>query len=75
MGIKANVEILCSGVTTRFTGADEAIESLQRRNEPFNESELVKLQAYFKEKLAKSPVFTFEGKSKWALIWWRTADQ
>ena len=75
MGIKANVEILCSRVTTRFTGADEAIESLQRRNDPFNASELVKLKAYFKEKFAGSPDFTFEGKSKWALIWWKMADQ
>jgi predicted TPR repeat methyltransferase len=75
MGIRANVEILCSRVTTRFTAVDEAIESLQRRNDPFNESELVKLRAYFKEKFAVSQVFVFEGKSKWALIWWRKADQ
>jgi ubiquinone/menaquinone biosynthesis C-methylase UbiE len=75
MGIQANIEILCSRVTTRFTSVDEAIESLQRRNDPFNEPELVKLKAYFRTKFEESQVFTFEGKSKWALIWWKKADQ
>jgi 2-polyprenyl-3-methyl-5-hydroxy-6-metoxy-1,4-benzoquinol methylase len=75
MGIRANVEILCSTVTTRYVSTDEAIESLQQRSDPFNEGELVKLREYFTQKFAESPVFTFEGKSKWALIWWRTEDQ
>jgi hypothetical protein len=75
LGIQANIEILCSRVTTRYSGVDEAIESLQRRNDPFNEFELVKLKAYFNQHLAESSIFTFEGKSKWALIWWRKADQ
>lgn len=78
MGIQANVEILCSRVVSRFNRVDEAVEVLQRRNDPFDEPELIRLREYLEKQfsvLKGTSVFTFEGKSKWALIWWRKADQ
>ena len=78
MGIQANVEILCSKVTVRFVNVEEALEVLQRRNDPFNDAEIAKLKEFLEMKFAGlkgSSVFTHEGKSKWALIWWRKDDQ
>jgi SAM-dependent methyltransferase len=78
MGILANAEILRSRVNVRFPGVEAAIEDLQWRTEPFTDDEIIKLKAFLKIKFAEQkdfPVFTFEGYSKWALIWWRKEDQ
>jgi predicted TPR repeat methyltransferase len=73
MGIEANVEILYSKIKVQFSSMDEAIDQLQWRTDPFNPQELAKLREYLGEKFAgKKPgeVFTHEGYSKWALVWW-----
>lgn len=74
MGIEANVEILNSKVKVQFSGIDEAVDQLQWRTDPFTPPELVKLKAFLASQFAAQkgqPVFTHEGYSKWALIWWR----
>jgi len=78
MGIQANVEILNSKVKVQFSSIDDAVDQLQWRTEPFSPSELAKLKEFLQEQFARqkdSPVFTHEGYSKWALIWWRVAEQ
>jgi SAM-dependent methyltransferase len=78
MGILANVEILCSRVNVQFPSIEAAIEDLQWRTEPFSPQELIKLKAFLKKKIAEnknSPLIAHEGNSKWALIWWKKADQ
>ncbi len=73
-GIPANVEILFSRVRVQFSGIQEAIDDLQWRTDPFTPEEMLKLRAYLEEKFAgpkEKPVFTHEGKSQWALIWWK----
>jgi SAM-dependent methyltransferase len=74
MGIPANCEILFSKVKVRFTSVDEAIEELQWRTDPFTPEETAKLKAFLGKRFAEhgGPVFTHEGWSRWALIWWRT---
>ena len=74
MGVNANVEILYSKVVVRFSSVEDAIKHVQWRTDPFTPDEQKKLQAFLEEKFAAqkdSPVFTHEGKSVWALIWWR----
>jgi SAM-dependent methyltransferase len=74
MGILANVEILYSRVKVQFPSIAAAIEDLQWRTDPFSEEETAKLKNYLEQEFAKqkgSPVFTHEGYSKWALIWWK----
>ena len=77
MGIKANVEILYSKVKVQFPSVEEAMQDLQWRTDPFTPDEKVKLRAFLEREFAKQkgePVFTHEGKSQWALIWWRKGD-
>jgi hypothetical protein len=78
MDIMANVEILCSKVKVQFPSIEAAIDDLQWRTDPFTPDEMEKLKEFLKMKFAEqkdSPVFTFEGYSKWALIWWKKEDQ
>ena len=78
MGIQANVEILYSKVKVQFPSIEEAMDDLQWRTDPFTPDEKVKLREFLERKFAEqkdSPVFTHEGKSKWALIWWRKENQ
>jgi SAM-dependent methyltransferase len=73
MGIEANVEILYSKVKVQFGSIEEATEQLQWRTNPFTPQELVALKAFLQNKFdlqKDEPVFTHEGYSKWALIWW-----
>jgi len=77
MGIPANVEILNSKVKVQFTSVEEAIEDLQWRTDPFGPDELERLREFLENKFAQqgdSAVFTHEGRSKWALIWWRKEE-
>lgn len=74
MGIQANVEILHSKVKVQFPSIEEAMDDLQWRTDPFSPDEKVKLREFLKKKFVEqkeSSIFTHEGKSKWALIWWR----
>jgi SAM-dependent methyltransferase len=73
MGIMANVEILYSKVKVQFPSIEETIKDLQWRTAPFTPSEIIKLKEFLKKKFAEqknSQVFTHEGFSIWALIWW-----
>jgi hypothetical protein len=74
MGINANAEVLYSRVNVQFPSIEEAVEDLQWRTDPFTPDEKVKLKKFIEEKFSAqkgSPVFTHEGKSQWALIWWK----
>jgi SAM-dependent methyltransferase len=74
MGIEANVEILYSRVNAQFASIPEAIEQLQWRTDPFTPEELLQLKAFLEKKFDQQkgqPVFTHEGYSQWALIWWK----
>jgi SAM-dependent methyltransferase len=74
MGIQANVEILFSKVKVQFPSVEEAMNDLQWRTDPFTPDEKVKLREFLEKKFEEqkdSPVFTHEGKSQWALLWWR----
>ena len=78
MGINANVEILYSKVKVQFESIEETVEDLQWRTDPFTPEEKVKLQEFLEKKFAgqkDAPVFTHEGKSQFALIWWRQENQ
>ena len=78
MGINANVEVLRSKVRVQFANIDDAIEDLQWRTDPFSPEEQAKLREYLEKKFAEQgdpQGLTHEGKSKWALIWWRREDQ
>jgi SAM-dependent methyltransferase len=75
MGIQANVEILNSLIKVKFSNVKTAVEDLQWRTDPFTPQEKSRLIEFLKQKFAEqkdSPVFTHEGYSKWALIWWKT---
>jgi SAM-dependent methyltransferase len=77
MGILANVEILRSKVKVQFPNIEETIKDLQWRTEPFTSDEKVKLRQFLEQKFASqknSAVFTHEGFSLWALIWWRKQE-
>lgn len=74
MGIQVNVEILHSRVRVQFSSIADAIDDLQWRTDPFTPQEKEKLITFLESKFAQqqgSPQFTHEGKSLWALIWWR----
>lgn len=74
MGIHANVEILFSKVRVQFPGIEETVSDLQWRTDPFTLDEQTKIRKFLEMKFAEqkdSPVFTHEGRSQWALIWWR----
>ncbi len=78
MGIHANVEILCSRVTVQFSSIYEAMDDLQWRTDPFSPGEKASLRDFLEGRLVQQgdpPFFTHEGRSKWALIWWRKRDQ
>jgi len=78
MGIQANVEILCSRVKVQFSSIENAIQDLEWRTDPFTQEEKNRLVEFLKAQFAEqkdSPVFTHEGYSKWALIWWKKSDQ
>jgi predicted TPR repeat methyltransferase len=78
MGIQANVEVLYSKVKVQFPSVEEAMDDLQWRTDPFTLDEKVKLRNFLEGKFAEqkdSPVFTHEGKSQWALVWWRKDNQ
>jgi SAM-dependent methyltransferase len=77
MGVRASVEILHSKVRVQFAGIEEAIEDLQWRTDPFTPDEMARLRRFLAKKFAEqkdAPVFTHEGKSQWALVWWRKED-
>ena len=74
MGIHANVEVLYSRVKVQFPSIEQAMEDIQWRTDPFTPEEKAKLWKFLKNKFGEqkgSPPFTHEGKSQWALIWWR----
>lgn len=78
MGIHANVDILHSKVRVEFPSIDEAMDDMQWRTDPFSPDEKARLRQFLERKLAEqggSAPLTHEGKSRWALIWWRTRDQ
>jgi SAM-dependent methyltransferase len=77
MGITANVEILRSRVKVQYSDIEKAIDDLQWRTEPFNSAEKIKLEAFLRSMFTDNngtPVITYEGYSKWALIWWKKED-
>jgi SAM-dependent methyltransferase len=74
MGVLANVEVLRSKIKVQFSSIEEAIDSLQWRTDPFTPQEKSRLKEFLEKKFAEqknAPVFTHEGYSLWALIWWR----
>ena len=74
MGIRANVEVLYSEVKVQFLSVEEAMEDIEWRTDPFTLDEKAKLREFLERKFAEqkdAPVLTHEGKSQWALIWWR----
>ena len=78
MGIMANVDILHSKVKVQFPSIEETIKDLQWRTDPFTVDEKKKLTEFLERKFAgqkNSPVFTHEGRSVWALIWWRKQEE
>jgi predicted TPR repeat methyltransferase len=78
MGIQANVEIFRSRVTVQFSSIEQVIDKLQWRTETFTPEEIARLTEFLKQKFSElkdTSVFTHEGYSKWALVWWRTEDQ
>jgi predicted TPR repeat methyltransferase len=78
MGVNANVEILFSKVKVQFPGIDEAVADLQWRTDTFTPEEKAKVQQYLKQNLVwdkATSSFTHEGKSQWALIWWRQENR
>lgn len=78
MGIMANVEILYSKVKVQFPGIEEAVKDLQWRTDTFTTDEKKKLTEFLEKRLTRqndSDVFTHEGHSVWALIWWRQPEQ
>jgi SAM-dependent methyltransferase len=78
MGVQANVEILCSKIKVQFSSIEEAINDLQWRTEPFTPEELTLLKGFLEKKFSElkdSQVFTHEGYSRWALVWWRKEEQ
>jgi predicted TPR repeat methyltransferase len=74
MGVHANVEILYSKVKVQFPSVEQAMEDIQWRADPFSPEEKERLRKFLEKKFAEqkeSAVFTHEGKSQWALVWWR----
>jgi SAM-dependent methyltransferase len=78
MGVTANLEMLRSRIKVQFPSIEQCMDDLQWRTDPFTPDEKTKLKQFLEKKFAEqenSPVFTFEGYSKWALIWWKKEDQ
>jgi hypothetical protein len=53
------------------------MSDLQWRTDKFTPAEKRKLQAFLEARFAEqpgAPPFSHEGKSQWALIWWRPAE-
>jgi len=74
IGIHANVEILYSKVKMQFSSVEDAIDDLVWRTDPFTPDEMANLMEYLNKRFVEhknESVFTHEGKSQWALIWWR----
>lgn len=74
MGINANAEVLFSKVKVQFPSIDEAIADLQWRTDTFTPEEKTGVRQSLEENLTwdkASSTFTHEGKSQWALVWWR----
>jgi len=77
MGINANVEVLYSRVKVQFSSIEEVIRHLEWRTDPFTPAEKVKLREFLKKNFTEEngePIFSHEGKSQWALIWWRNEN-
>lgn len=77
MGIQANVEILSPKVRAEFPSVEEAIDDLLGRTDPFSPDEKARLRDFLEARLTRegSPaVFTHDGRSRWALMWWRKQD-
>lgn len=77
MGIQANVEILRSRVRVQFSSVEQAMDDLQWRTDQFSPDEKSRLREFLEKKLSEqkdSTVLVHEGKSVWALIWWRKRD-
>ena len=72
MGLQANVEILDSKVVVEYQTVEEAVQNIESRTSSFNDDERQKLRDYLKPFFTKSQPFLHEGRSRWALIWWRT---
>lgn len=78
MGIQANIEVLRPKVRVEFHSIEEAVDDLQWRTDPFSPDEKARLREFLKGRLAEQgdpPIFTHEGQSRWALIWWQRRDQ
>jgi len=78
MGIQANVEVLRSRIKVQFSSVEQAVNELQWRTETFSPEEMSRLTGFLKQKFSESKdssVFTHEGYSKWALIWWKKEEQ
>jgi predicted TPR repeat methyltransferase len=78
MGVNANVEVLFSKVKVQFPGIDEAVADLQWRTDTFTPEERTKVRQSLEKNLAwdkATSSFTHEGKSQWALIWWRQENR
>ncbi len=76
MGVKANLEILYSKVKVQFPSIEEAISDMQWRTETFTPDDKKKLAEFLHKKFAgQEAPYTHEGKSQWALIWWRKENQ
>jgi hypothetical protein len=73
MGVQANLEILNSRIKVQFPSIEQAIEDLQWRTDPFTTEEKTRLTEFLKTRFAErtnSSIFSHEGFSRWALIWW-----
>jgi SAM-dependent methyltransferase len=78
MGVNANVEVLFSKVKVQFHSIDEAVADLQWRTDTFTPDEKIKVQHSLVQNLAwdkATSSFIHEGKSQWALIWWRRENR
>lgn len=77
MGTPANVEILHPRVRVEYPSIEEAMDNLQSRADPFNPEEKAKLREFLENRFSArkdGPALAHEGRSKWALIWWRNED-
>ncbi len=77
MGTPANVEILSCRIRVEYSSIGQAMEALQSRADPFSPEEKGKLWEFLEKRASgrkDAPALTHEGRSKWALIWWRKED-
>jgi len=78
MSVNANVEVLFSKVKVQFPSIDEAVADLQWRTDTFTPDEKIRVQQCLVKNLVWNKAassFTHEGKSQWALIWWRQENR